>query len=204
MSTRDTILDAAAYVIKTRGLGRATTKEIAKAAKFSEATLYKHFEDKEELFVAVLHERVPSFLPLQEALGVTPGAGDVRDNLIEVVRAGCHFYAEGFPMNASIFSEPALLAAHRASLAKRGAGPQRASIALAAYIRREQGLGRLSSEADAAAMSSMLMGACLNYGFLSTFHGREANDDEVDRLAAAAVNTLLDGAGATSERAARL
>jgi hypothetical protein len=49
-------------------------------------------------------------------------------------------------------------------------------------------------------MSSMLMGACLNYGFLKTFHGHEANDDEVDRLAAAAVNTLLDGAGAKSER----
>lgn len=195
MSTRDTILDAAAHVIRTRGLGHATTKEIAKAANFSEATLYKHFDSKEEMFVAVLHERMPSFLPLQEALGVTPGAGEVRENLIEVVRAGCHYYAEGFPVDASIFSDPKLLAAHRNSQAKRGGGPQRASIALAAYIRREQGLGRLSSEADAAAMASMLIGACVNYGFLKTFHGGEAVDDEIDRLAITAVNTLLDGAG---------
>jgi hypothetical protein len=138
---------------------------------------------------------VPSFVPLQEALSITPGSGDVRENLIDVVRAGCHYYADGFSMSASIFSEPSLLAAHRTSLAKRGAGPQRASIALAAYIRREQQLGRLASLVDAAAMASMLMGACLNYGFLNTFHGRESSEDEVDRLAVTAVNTLFDGAG---------
>ena len=41
MSTRDRMLDAAAHVMHTRGLSRATTKEIAKAAGYSEAALYK-------------------------------------------------------------------------------------------------------------------------------------------------------------------
>ena len=44
-STRDRMLDAAYTVMRTRGLARATTKEIAREAGFSEAALYKHFED---------------------------------------------------------------------------------------------------------------------------------------------------------------
>ena len=37
--------------MRTIGLARATTKEIARAADCSEAALYKHFTGKEELFV---------------------------------------------------------------------------------------------------------------------------------------------------------
>ncbi|HEX4258089.1 MAG TPA: helix-turn-helix domain-containing protein, partial [Streptosporangiaceae bacterium] len=44
--TRDRILDAATHVMRTRGFARTTTKEIARAAGYSEATLYKHFQDK--------------------------------------------------------------------------------------------------------------------------------------------------------------
>src|ERR1700760_4013925 len=65
--TRDRILDAAAHVMRTRGFARTTPKEIARAAGYSEATLYKHFTDKTDLFLAVLKERLPS-------LGSTLGA----------------------------------------------------------------------------------------------------------------------------------
>ena len=58
--TRDRILDAAAHVMRTLGFARTTTKEIARAAGYSEATLYKHFQDKTDLFLAVLKERLPS------------------------------------------------------------------------------------------------------------------------------------------------
>ena len=58
--TRDRILDAAAHVMRTRGFARTTTREIARAAGYSEATLYKHFQDKTDLFLAVLKERLPS------------------------------------------------------------------------------------------------------------------------------------------------
>ena len=57
MSTRERILTAAAEVMRTKGLARSTTKEIARASGFSEATLYKHFANQEELFLAVLGER---------------------------------------------------------------------------------------------------------------------------------------------------
>src|SRR5947207_15600890 len=94
MGTRDQILDAAAHVMRTRGLAGATTKEIARAAGYSEATLYKHFRDKAELFIDVLRERLPSLLPLLEEMTARAGTGTLRTNLLEIAHAAVPFYQE--------------------------------------------------------------------------------------------------------------
>ena len=57
--TRARILDAAASVIRQHGLAAATTREIARAAALTEAALYKYFPSKDDLFLAVLLERLP-------------------------------------------------------------------------------------------------------------------------------------------------
>jgi AcrR family transcriptional regulator len=88
METRDRILDAAAELMRTRGIIRTTTKEIAKAAGFSEATLYKHFRDKEELLLKVLRERMPDFA----RFGFEAGEGTVEDNLFRLIREALDFY----------------------------------------------------------------------------------------------------------------
>jgi AcrR family transcriptional regulator len=48
-TSRDRILDGAVDVMRSRGLARASTKEIARAAGVSEALLYKLFADKTDL-----------------------------------------------------------------------------------------------------------------------------------------------------------
>jgi AcrR family transcriptional regulator len=172
----------------TRGLARSTTKEIAKAAGFSEASLYKHFQDKTDLFIAVLTERVPSSLGALLA-DLTPGEGTVADTLTRVARGAMEFYATTFPIAASVFSEPSLLAAHRAALRERGAGPQKVNTLLAAYLAGERELGRVDAAADPYASAALLLGACLQHAFLAHF-------DEVepaDQFAATLVRTLLAG-----------
>ncbi|MFF7247244.1 helix-turn-helix domain-containing protein [Embleya sp. NPDC008237] len=62
--------------MRTLGLARTTTKEIARAAGCSEAALYKHFTGKEELFVAVLQERLPPLGPLLAQLAEEPDESD--------------------------------------------------------------------------------------------------------------------------------
>ena len=59
VTTRDAILDAAQQVMHTLGLANTTTREIASAAGLSEAALYKHFDDKADLFLCLLRERLP-------------------------------------------------------------------------------------------------------------------------------------------------
>src|SRR3954447_16721785 len=99
------ILDAAHELMLTIGLARATTKEIAKAAGCSEAALYKHFASKEELFVAVLKERLPEVGGVLKRLMTDPGEGErgqgeraVERNLAEIAREAALFYEQSFPI----------------------------------------------------------------------------------------------------------
>ncbi|GAB2970586.1 TetR/AcrR family transcriptional regulator [Saccharothrix stipae] len=168
MTTRDRMLDAAAHVMRTRGLARATTKEIAKAAGFSEAALYKHFTDKTALFLAVLRERAPSDLGTLLA-GLEAGRGDVRETLVDIARAAIAFYVETFPIAASIFSEPALLAAHREALRTHETGPGVVPQTLARYLEAERALGRLPAGVDPRSAADLILGACHYQAFLGFF-----------------------------------
>jgi AcrR family transcriptional regulator len=171
MSAREAILDAAASIMREQGIARATTKEIARRAGYSEAALYKHFADKQELFLAVLGERAP-----RVATARSPGDGDVRENLATLVAALMGFYEHSFPMAASIFSERELLAAWRAELAQRGAGPHLPRTALTGYLDAERLLGRVPASMDIEAAATLLCGAALYEAFLASFSDRPIDD----------------------------
>jgi AcrR family transcriptional regulator len=189
--TRERIVDAAAQVMETLGLARATTKQIARAAGYSEATLYKHFSDKTELLLAVLGERLPALVGLLKRLPDEAGQGVVAERLEEVASQATRFYERAFPILASLFAEPALLARYREALAAVGAGPQRANEALAAYLRAERALGRIDASVDPEAGAAMLLGACFQRAFLSAFSGEPIPAAERARLAASLVAPLL-------------
>jgi AcrR family transcriptional regulator len=186
VETRERILDAAAELMRTRGVIRTTTKEIAKAAGFSEATLYKHFRDKEEILLKVLGERMPG----DRRLPVRPGEEPVGRNLFRVARGALDFYREAFPMLGSLLSEPSLMAAHRASLSKYGAGPHHAVERVAAYLRAEQELGRIPADADPDAAASLLIGACFQQAFFLYYAGGPAAAPAPDETALALARTV--------------
>ncbi|MDD7941795.1 helix-turn-helix domain containing protein [Actinomycetospora lutea] len=190
-STRDRMLDAALTVMRERGVARATTKEIAREAGFSEAALYKHFEDKTALFVAVLVERVPSrFTDVLHGLPARVGTGQVEEILVEVASEAIAFYRETFPMGAALFSEPAILAAHRAALARLGTGPHVAVDGLADYLAAEAAAGRVDAALDPRASALLLLGACQMTTFLAAFGATDEAATGAD-LARAAVRGLL-------------
>ncbi|MFE2037221.1 TetR/AcrR family transcriptional regulator [Streptomyces scopuliridis] len=168
--TRSRILDAAARLMSTVGLTRTTTKEIAREAGCSEAALYKHFRDKEEIFVSVLHERAPRFTDALARLPGRVGEGEVAGHLEEVARVGVLFYRGTFPMAASLFASPDLLVAHRKRLGLDGSGPHEVSRSVAAYLAAEQELGRVSPDIDPDAAALLLVGACFHRAFLGLFY----------------------------------
>ncbi|MEU4314430.1 TetR/AcrR family transcriptional regulator [Nocardia sp. NPDC024068] len=165
MSTRERILDAAADLLRTRGVAHATTKEIAQATGVSEPTLYKYFGDKEQLLLAVLRERLPG--PARGA--VRPGSGVVADNLTELAHAALGFYRESIPMLGALLADPRRMAAHRTAMREHDAGPDKAVTAFAQYLRAEQELGRIAAGADPEAVASLLVGACFHEAFLSYY-----------------------------------
>jgi AcrR family transcriptional regulator len=185
------MVEAAEKVMRERGLARSTTREIAREAGFSEGALYKHFDSKEDLFLHVLAERLPSFVALSKELPGRAGVGTVRETLGEVARTSLAFFAQGMPIIASIFSEPALLSRHAQEIRRRGGGPQRANEAVAAYLRAEQELGRVREDADPEAAAAMLLGACFQRAFLRRFLAEEVDSEGEERFAGDVVGTLM-------------
>jgi AcrR family transcriptional regulator len=189
VTTRDRILDAAAEVIDRLGLARATTKEIARAAGLSEGSLYKHFRDKEELFTQVQLERMPAFFEYVRGLPDRAGEATVRTNITTFARAALDHYRQTFPIAASLFADPRLLAAQRDALRRVNGGPHIANASLAAYLRAEQQRGRVRAEANPDAAAALLVGACFQLAFLDHYAEladapQPSADDLADTLAA--------------------
>jgi AcrR family transcriptional regulator len=179
VGTRERILAAARAVMLKKGLVRATTKEIARAADVSEGTLYNHFASKEQLFLAALRFQPSGFFSLMGELPQRAGVTSVSATLAEVAWSALAFYGDAIPMGASFFADPELLARQRELLREHGAGPQRANEAVAAYLRDEQKRGRVRAEADPDAVAYMLLGAVYQYVYWREFLG-SANKPEAD------------------------
>ncbi len=177
--TRERILAAARAMMLSKGLVRATTKEIARAAGVSEGTLYNHFANKEDLFHSTLNQLPSGFIALMRELPERIGIAPVQTVLAEVAWSALDFYGEAVPMGASFFAAPELLARHRELLRQRGAGPQKANELAAAYLRGEQRLGRVRGDADPDAAAYLLLGAIYQYVYWRQFLG-EAVHPEAD------------------------
>ncbi|MGW6389390.1 TetR/AcrR family transcriptional regulator [Streptomyces sp. NPDC055103] len=191
--TRVRIVDAARDLMRTAGLARTTTKEIAKAAGCSEAALYKYFASKEELFLTVLDERLPRLGGLLGALAADPGSSTVEDNLTEIARQAALFYEESFPMAASLYAEPQLKARHEEGVRRLGAGPHKPVEGLTAYLRTEQRLGRVAADADPRAAAALLLGACVQRAF--AYEMAEDGPGPLDDFARSIARTLMRGIG---------
>jgi AcrR family transcriptional regulator len=71
-TARERLLDAAAAVFADRGYRAASVDDIAAAAGLTKGAVYWNFEGKEELFVALIEERVDR--RAHELIGVTESA----------------------------------------------------------------------------------------------------------------------------------
>ncbi|MER5770435.1 TetR/AcrR family transcriptional regulator [Streptomyces sp. NPDC001985] len=191
--TRARLLDAAHELMLSLGLARTTTKEIARAAGCSEAALYKSFASKEELFIAVLDERLPKLGPLLSDLAAGGGRGGLEGNLTEVVRQAARFYAQTFPILASLYADPRLKERHEAALRGLGTGPHRPIQGLDAYLRAEQRAGRVAEGADTYAAASLLLGACTHRAFAYDSAEGGVPAPPLDAFATGLVRTVLSG-----------
>jgi AcrR family transcriptional regulator len=188
--TRERILDAAARVVATRGLAHATTKEIARAAKLSEAALYKYFRDKDELVLLLMFERLPQWLGVLTELLARVGKRSVVANLEAVVYQAILFYADFVPMASSLFAEPDILVKHQKRLHRDNIGVQHANAAVAEYIRGEQRAERIARTVDPDAASALVLGGAFQRAFLRRYLGLAIEEKAERTFAKQLVRTL--------------
>lgn len=171
MKTRQIIIEATERIIQSKGLARTTTKEIAREAGCAEGTLYKHFEDKESLFLTVIRENLPDFAQLMEV--GRAGTGTVVENLEEIALAAIRYYEKLLPFVISVFADTDLLAHQRAWMQEHQQSPVSVYKRVASYIEAEQRLGRLDAQIDPFGLAALLLGPCFQYTFNRLFMGQD-------------------------------
>ena len=188
--TRRQILEAAVTLAYAKGLSRVTTKALARATGLSEGALYRHFEHKEDVFLAALEENLPI---MAEAFGAaTAGSGSVKANLAAILRAALRYYEQIVPLGASFFADVELLGRMRALMQEIG-GPQRLFERVATYVAEEQSLGRIAPGVPALDIASALLGPAFQRAFLRKLLG-DAPDARADRrFAEGQLRILLPG-----------
>jgi AcrR family transcriptional regulator len=81
---REALLQAAAEVFAAHGFVRASVDQIAERAGYSKGALYWHFASKEDIFLALLEERIDA--PTRDAIELLETAPPERDMSVEASR----------------------------------------------------------------------------------------------------------------------
>jgi AcrR family transcriptional regulator len=150
--TRQALIDAAWEVFVRRGFARATTREIAEAAGVAEGTIYRHFDDKRALFRGVFFHVAGGMIEEFRRLPERAGEGTVRANLEYLFALAGRQQHRLSALMASMWADPELAAGFREEVrTERLEGFELAwpVLAVAAYIRAEQELGRIRQDVDA-------------------------------------------------------
>lgn len=193
MELRDRILDAAEQVIRSNGLSKTTTKEIARIAGCSEGSLYNHFQSKEDLFVHVMKRQLTDFLAVLLKLPGRKGTRTVQENLEELALAALEYFYLSITMTASMFTEPDFLARHREGFQERNEGPHRANEVVGVYLRAEQKLGRVNAGIHPGRAADLLLGACFQHAFHLQFLGQDESPDTRQQYVDDTLQTLMQG-----------
>jgi AcrR family transcriptional regulator len=178
---REQLLDAAARVLDEHGVAAVTTRRIAELAGCSEGSIYNHFGNKEELVSCVVSERIARFPTVISQLSESAGTGDVRAHLREIARLAIDFFRRGVPM-MSVATHDVGARAHCRELHAAGHGPWRTTQNLAAWLRKEQDLGRVHADADPDGVASALLGSCMFHATMSLAWGADLAPDDATAI----------------------
>ena len=192
-TTEERLLGAVEELMRSQGLARITTRDIAKAAGLAEGTLYNHFRDKDELFMAVLQLNVGEFAHAIQDLPLRVGQATVLDNLRPVAEAAAGFHIKVAPLVCSLLADQKLLAETRGRMQERRVGPQRSLESLAAYIAAEQRLGRINSELDAGAVATLILGTSFHMAVFDHFSGSSPDERQSRARMRRAIQALVIG-----------
>ncbi len=156
---REAILAAALQLLRERGIGRLTTRDVASVAGVSEASIYYHYTDRAGLLKAVFEE---GLRPLQElAAGRSLTGPDRRTVLTTLGTTLERFLDQALPVMYAAQSDTSLRDALAEYMSDQDLGPHRGVEALGAYLREEQRAGRVRADIDPDAVALMFVGSCV-------------------------------------------
>ncbi|MEH2002506.1 MAG: TetR/AcrR family transcriptional regulator [Nostoc sp.] len=156
--TNQQILEAARQIFLQQGFG-ASTLEIAQQAGISEASIFKRFSTKEELFFAAMG--IPEKPQWVNELESLCGKGNLKENLIKVCFEIMEFYRQVLPQIIMVRSRGNAMS----ELGGKEARPMVDVKVLTAFLECEINQDRLRP-CDPQTVAHILVGSVINYVFL--------------------------------------
>lgn len=193
---KEQLLDCAMQLFAAHGYARATTAELAKAAGVTEPIIYRHFNSKKDLFVALIERTAKDTLASWERdlKDVTDPSERLRrlvgDNPM-VADQGRSAYRV-FLQAITEVDDPAIHAALRKHI-------ESVHGFLVAELRRAQDAGRMTQRFPAELIGWLLMHLGLGYGVLSAMqipdHGIVRTDERTMHVQEIIARLLVGRAG---------
>ena len=190
---RAQLIEAAHRVISRRGFPATTTREIAAEAGVAEGTIYRYFEDKLDLCLAVVGDRLPELL---RRLPGQAGRRSPRAVLVDFVTDALDAWADIIPFLSGVTSDPEL--ARRFRERKQSDESKSAHRGLAEYLEAEQGAGRIGRETDARMLARMLLGGAFHQSYMTVVVGSENLELSGKQFVEMLVDATLRAAGKAS------
>ncbi|WP_309628399.1 TetR/AcrR family transcriptional regulator [Brevundimonas sp.] len=184
--TRQKVLDAARGLFAERGYEPATIRDIAKGAGMSTGAVFANFQDKAELFEAVLTEDMAG---LAEVMLNGAGDGPTRDRLVNALTAGYHGSIDQLPLFQAIVARSWFQPV--AAETRQRAATQGLTDVISDILRAGIGAGEIRQDADIALLTELTWDA-----YLSNYRRAAYDGWTVDQLAdhiGRQVDTLLAG-----------
>jgi AcrR family transcriptional regulator len=153
--TRGRLMEAATGVFARSGFDRATVDEIVREAGFSKGAFYVHFESKEDLFWAMLEDRISR---QQEALRkAVDHSKPIEANVRTILRAVFGLLGED-PLWGSLFMEFHAHAARNEMVRQRLATMyKRWREMVVDILEASRAAGRMRKDADLSFMATVLI-----------------------------------------------
>ena len=184
--TDEQILEAAQAVFLEQGTG-ASTLAIAERAGISEASIFKRFSTKENLFFKSMGlPGVPPWLPFLEE---TAGQGDLQDNLKTLGLRILEFFKENLPKIIMLMSKGVLVPDE--IMSGESSPPMRNLRALTQFFATEMSVGRIRQQ-NPRMVAIFFMSGLKNYVMLSRM---SAPLPEPEAYVEAMVEIFLGGVG---------
>src|SRR5579871_2717594 len=186
--TDEQILEAARAVFLKDGIN-ASTVEIAQRAGVAEGTLFRRFTTKEGLFRAPM--RAPAVPSWVRGLDNLSGQGEMRDNLMRIVREIIHFAQKRVPFVMLRWSHKPT-SSDSAPPDEGETAVVRDSRCLAQFLQGEVNRARLRP-CQVEMVARLLMGPCLNLVLDRVVNKQPLTTEEIDRFTADLVEILWQG-----------
>ena len=194
---RRRIMRAAEQLFTSRRYHEITTDDIAREAKVGKGTIYRIFQDKDDLFFQTAAMGFEELCRLLEPSRSSQGL-DLRDELVQACQRIGEFYAHRRQLFRMMQSEEGRMPWCRGKLRQQWHERRRHLIeTVAAILRRGADRGQLRRDVEATALASVLLA-------LLRTRWRELVDEQGEPALSyeQLVDLFLHGAGAPARRQA--